>query len=90
MRLGQMRRHIVREGSAGAEAVNHNTAVRVGLIRHLGASAYVFLAAGWCVVRKIEDIFCWKMESLGRHEFLVPLPSPADNRQLSPRSLSPA
>jgi len=52
--------------------------VRAGLVRQLGAGIYVFLPAGWRVMRKIEAIVRQEMEAIGCQEILMPVINPAE------------
>jgi prolyl-tRNA synthetase len=85
MRLSQMLLPTVKEDPAGAEAVSHKLMVRAGLIRQLGAGIYVFLPAGWRVMRKIEAIIRHEIDAIGCQEILMPVLNPADIWQQSGR-----
>ena len=85
MRLSQMLLPTVKEDPAGAEAVSHKLMVRAGLIRQLGAGIYVFLPAGWRVMRKIEGIIRQEMDAIGCQEILMPVLNPAEIWQQSGR-----
>ena len=85
MRLSQMLLPTVKEDPAGAEAVSHKLMVRAGLIRQLGAGIYVFLPAGWRVMRKIEAIIRQEMDAIGCQEILMPVLNPAEIWQQSGR-----
>ena len=85
MRLSQMLLPTVKEDPAGAEAVSHKLMVRAGLIRQLGAGIYVFLPAGWRVMRKIESIIRQEMDAIGCQEILMPVLNPAEIWQQSGR-----
>ena len=85
MRLSQMLLPTVKEDPAGAEAVSHKLMVRAGLVRQLGAGIYVFLPAGWRVMRKIEAIIRHEMDAIGCQEMLMPVLNPAEIWQQSGR-----
>ena len=85
MRLSQMFLPTVKEDPTGAEAVSHKLMVRAGLIRQLGAGIYVFLPAGWRVMRKIEAIIRQEMDAIGCQEILMPVLNPAEIWQQSGR-----
>ena len=85
MRASQLLLPTVKEDPAGAEAESHKLMVRAGLIRQLAAGVYVFLPAGWRVMRKIEAIIRDEMESIGCQEMLYPVINPAEIWQQSGR-----
>ncbi len=85
MRLSQLLLPTVKEDPAGAEAVSHKLMVRAGLVRQLAAGIYVFLPAGWRVMRKIEAIIREEMDRIGCQELLMPVLQPADIWQESGR-----
>jgi len=59
--------------------------VRAGLVRQLAAGIYVFLPAGWRVMRKIEAILREEMDAIGCQEMLMPVMHPAELWQDSGR-----
>ena len=85
MRASQFLLPTVKEDPAGAEAASHKLMVRAGLIRQLAAGIYVFLPAGWRVMRKIEAVIREEMESIGCQEMLYPVLNPAEIWQQSGR-----
>jgi prolyl-tRNA synthetase len=85
MRASQLLFPTVKEDPAGAEAASHKLMVRAGLIRQLAAGIYVFLPAGWRVMRKIEAVIRDEMESIGCQEMLYPVINPAEIWQQSGR-----
>ncbi|MGZ4200035.1 MAG: proline--tRNA ligase, partial [Thermoleophilia bacterium] len=85
MRATQLLLPTVKEDPAGAEAVSHKLMVRAGLVRQLAAGIYVFLPAGWRVMRKIEQIIREEMDAIGCQEMLMPVLQPAEIWQLSGR-----
>ena len=85
MRASQLLLPTVKEDPAGAEAVSHRLMVRAGLVRQLAAGVYVFLPAGWRVMRKIEAVIRDEMESIGCQEMLYPVVNPAEIWQQSGR-----
>ena len=85
MRLSQSLLPTVKEDPAGAEAVSHRLMVRAGLVRQLAAGIYVFLPAGWRVMRRIEAIIREEMEAIGCQEMLMPVLHPAEIWQQSGR-----
>jgi prolyl-tRNA synthetase len=85
MRLSQMLLPTVKEDPAGAEATSHKLMVRAGLIRQLAAGIYIFLPAGWRVMRKIEAIIRQEMDAIGCQEILMPVLNPAEIWQQSGR-----
>ncbi len=85
MRLSELLLPTVKEDPAGAEAVSHKLMVRTGLVRQLAAGIYVFLPAGWRVMRKIEAIIREEMDAIGCQEMLMPVLHPAELWQESGR-----
>ena len=85
MRLTQLLLPTVKEDPAGAEAVSHRLMVRAGLVRQLAAGIYVYLPAGWRVMRKIERIIREEMDAIGCQEMLMPVLQPAEIWQESGR-----
>ena len=85
MRASQLLLPTVKEDPAGAEAASHKLMVRAGLVRQLAAGVYVFLPAGWRVMRKIEAVIREEMESIGCQEMLYPVINPAEIWQQSGR-----
>jgi len=85
MRLSTLLLPTVKEDPAGAEAVSHKLMVRAGLVRQLAAGIYVFLPAGWRVMRKIEAIIRDEMDAIGCQELLMPVMHPAELWQESGR-----
>ena len=85
MRASQLLLPTVKEDPAGAEAASHKLMVRAGLIRQLAAGIYVFLPAGWRVMRKIEAVMREEMEAIGCQEMLYPVINPAEIWQQSGR-----
>ncbi len=85
MRASQLLLPTVKEDPAGAEAASHKLMVRAGLIRQLAAGVYVFLPAGWRVMRKIEAVIREEMEAIGCQEMLYPVINPAEIWQQSGR-----
>ena len=85
MRASDLLLPTVKEDPAGAEAVSHKLMVRAGLVRQLAAGVYVFLPAGWRVMRKIEAVIRDEMEAIGCQEMLYPVINPAEVWQQSGR-----
>jgi prolyl-tRNA synthetase len=85
MRLSEFLLPTVKEDPAGAEAISHKLMVRAGLVRQLAAGIYVFLPAGWRVMRKIEAIIRDEMDGIGCQEMLMPVLHPAEVWQESGR-----
>ncbi len=85
MRVSHMLLPTVKEDPAGAEAVSHKLMVRAGLVRQLGAGIYIYLPAGWRVMRKIEQIIREEMQAIGCQELLMPVVNPAELWQESGR-----
>ena len=85
MRASQMLFPTVKEDPAGAEAVSHKLMVRAGLVRQLAAGIYVYLPAGWRVMRKIEQIIREELDAIGCQELLMPVLQPAEIWQESGR-----
>jgi len=85
VRASQLLLPTVKEDPAGAEAVSHKLMVRAGLVRQLAAGVYVFLPAGWRVMRKIEAVIREEMEAIGCQEMLYPVINPAEVWQQSGR-----
>jgi len=85
LRASQLLLPTVKEDPAGAEAASHKLMVRAGLIRQLAAGVYVFLPAGWRVMRKIAAVIREEMESIGCQEMLYPVVNPAEVWQQSGR-----
>ena len=78
MRLTQLLLPTIKEDPAGAEAISHKLMVRAGLVRQLAAGIYVYLPAGWRVMRKIERIIREEMDAIGCQEMLMPVLQPAE------------
>ena len=85
MRFSQLLLPTVKEDPAGAEAASHKLMVRAGLVRQLAAGIYVYLPAGWRVMRKIEQIIREEMDAIGCQEMLMPVLQPAEIWQQSGR-----
>ena len=85
MRASHLLLPTVKEDPAGAEAVSHKLMVRAGLVRQLAAGIYVYLPAGWRVMRKIEQIIREEMDAIGCQELLMPVMNPAEIWQESGR-----
>jgi len=85
MRASQLLLPTVKEDPAGAEAVSHKLMVRAGLVRQLAAGIYVYLPAGWRVMRKIAEIIREEMDAIGCQEMLMPVINPAEIWQQSGR-----
>ncbi len=85
MRATRLLLPTVKEDPAGAEAVSHKLLVRGGLVRQLAAGIYVFLPAGWRVMRKIEAVIREEMDAIGCQEMLMPVLQPAEIWQESGR-----
>ena len=85
MRASDLLFPTVKEDPAGAEAVSHKLMVRAGLVRQLAAGVYVFLPAGWRVMRRIEAVIRDEMEAIGCQEMLYPVINPAEVWQQSGR-----
>ncbi len=85
MRASQLLLPTVKEDPAGAEAVSHKLMVRAGLVRQLAAGIYVYLPAGWRVMRKIAAIIREEMDAIGCQEMLMPVINPAEIWQQSGR-----
>lgn len=85
MRVSRLLLPTVKEDPTGAEAVSHRLMVRAGLVRQLAAGLYVFLPAGWRVMRKIERIIREEMDAIGCQEMLMPVMQPAEIWQESGR-----
>jgi len=85
LRASQLLLPTVKEDPAGAEAASHKLMVRAGLVRQLAAGVYVFLPAGWRVMRRIEAIVREEMEAIGCQEMLYPVLNPAEIWQQSGR-----
>ena len=58
--------------------------VRAGLVQ-LAAGIYVYLPAGWRIMRKIEAIIREEMDAIGCQELLMPVLQPAEIWQESGR-----
>jgi len=85
LRASELLLPTVKEDPAGAEAVSHKLMVRAGLVRQLAAGIYVYLPAGWRVMRKIEAIIREEMDAIGCQEMLMPVLQPAEIWQESGR-----
>ncbi len=85
MRASQLLLPTVKEDPAGAEAISHKLMVRAGLVRQLAAGIYVYLPAGWRVMRKIAGIIREEMDAIGCQEMLMPVINPAEIWQQSGR-----
>jgi prolyl-tRNA synthetase len=85
MRFSQLLLPTVKEDPTGAEAVSHKLMVRAGLVRQLAAGIYVYLPAGWRVMRKVEAIIREEMDAIGCQEMLMPVLQPAEIWQESGR-----
>ena len=85
MRASSLLLPTVKEDPAGAEAVSHKLMVRAGLVRQLAAGIYVYLPAGWRVMRKIAAIIREEMDAIGCQEMLMPVLQPAEIWQESGR-----
>jgi prolyl-tRNA synthetase len=68
----------LKEDPAEAEAISHKLMIRAGLIRKLGAGAYIYLPLGFRVLKKIENIVREEMNNAGAQELLMPAIQPRE------------
>ncbi len=61
-----------------AEIISHRLMLRAGLIRKLTSGVYIFLPAGFKVVKKIEKIVREEMDAIGCQEVLMPILHPIE------------
>jgi len=85
MRASEILLPTVKEDPAGAEAISHRLMLRAGLVRQLAAGVYVYLPAGWRVMKKIAAIIREEMDAIGCQEILMPVINPAEIWQQSGR-----
>jgi len=68
----------LKEDPAEAEVISHKLMFRAGLIRKLGAGAYIYLPLGYRVLKKVENIVREEMDNTGALELLMPAIHPKE------------
>ncbi|MBN1871200.1 MAG: proline--tRNA ligase [Candidatus Omnitrophica bacterium] len=68
----------LKEDPAEAEVISHKLMIRAGLIRKLGAGAYIYLPLGYRVLKKVEDVIRDEMDKAGALELLLPAMHPRE------------
>ena len=66
------------EDPADAEALSHKLLVRAGLARQVGAGLWIWLPAGYRVIKRVEAIIREEIDAIGGQEMLMPVLQPAE------------
>jgi prolyl-tRNA synthetase len=75
----------LRDDPADAEAVSHKLLVRGGFIRQVSAGLWTYMALGWRVHRKVEQIVREELDAFGAQEISMPVLTPAELWEASGR-----
>jgi prolyl-tRNA synthetase len=78
MRYSQTFIPTVKEVPADAEIISHQLMIRAGLMRRVASGTYIYLPAGWKVLRKIMQIVREEMDATGALEMTVPVIQPLE------------
>ncbi len=77
----------MKEVPADAEIISHQLMLRAGLIRKLASGTYIYLPAGYRMIRKVEQIVREEMDRTGAQEMLMPMIQPLDLWQQTGRDV---
>jgi prolyl-tRNA synthetase len=61
-----------------AQLVSHRLMLRAGMVRKLASGIYAWMPLGLRVLRRVEDIVRFEMDSAGAQEMLMPAVQPAE------------
>jgi prolyl-tRNA synthetase len=78
MRLSELFTRTLRDAPAEAEMVNHQLALRAGLVRPVAAGIYAMMPLGQRVMRRIAALLREEIEAIGGQEILMPVVHPAE------------
>ncbi|MHC5163158.1 MAG: proline--tRNA ligase, partial [Planctomycetota bacterium] len=87
MRYSQTLIPTVKEVPADAEIISHQLMLRAGLMRKLASGTYIYLPAGYRMIRKVEQIVREEMDRTGAQEMLMPMIQPLDLWQKTGRDV---
>ena len=87
MRYSQTLIPTVKEVPADAEIISHQLMLRAGLMRKLASGTYIYLPAGYRMIRKVEQIVREEMNRAGAQDMLMPFVLPLDLWQQTGRDI---
>ena len=87
MRYSQTLIPTVKEVPADAEIISHQLMIRAGLMRKLASGTYIYLPAGYRMIRKVEQIVREEMNRAGAQEMLMPFVLPLELWQQTGRDV---
>ena len=87
MRYSQTLIPTIKEVPADAEIISHQLMLRAGLMRKLASGTYIYLPAGYRMIRKVEQIVREEMDRTGAQEMLMPVIQPMDLWQQTGRDV---
>jgi prolyl-tRNA synthetase len=87
MRYSQTLIPTIKEVPADAEIISHQLMLRAGLMRKLASGTYIYLPAGYRMIRKVEQIVREEMDRTGAQEMLMPVIQPMDLWQQTGRDI---
>ncbi len=87
MRYSQTLIPTVKEVPADAEIISHQLMLRAGLMRKLASGTYMYLPAGYRMIRKVEQIVREEMDRTGAQEMMMPVIQPLDLWQQTGRDV---
>ncbi|HEX3052320.1 MAG TPA: proline--tRNA ligase [Aggregatilineaceae bacterium] len=85
MKLAHLFTRTLRDAPSDAEMVNHQLAVRAGLVRLVAAGSYALMPLGRRVIQKIEGILRDEINRIDGQEIRMPVVQPAEIFQASGR-----
>jgi len=77
----------IKEVPADAEIISHQLMLRAGLMRKLASGTYIYLPAGYRMIRKVEQIVREEMDRTGAQEMLMPVIQALDLWQQTGRDI---
>ncbi len=77
----------IKEVPADAEIISHRLMIRAGLMRKVASGTYMYLPAGWRVLRKIMQIVREEMDIAGALETTAPMVQPMELWQQTGRDI---
>lgn len=87
MRYSQTLIPTVKEVPADAEIISHQLMIRAGLMRKLASGTYIYLPAGYRMIRKVEQIVREEMDRSGAQEIIMPFVQPMELWQQTGRDV---
>ncbi|MHC4855719.1 MAG: proline--tRNA ligase [Planctomycetota bacterium] len=87
MRYSQTLIPTIKEVPADAEIISHQLMLRAGLMRKLASGTYIYLPAGYRMIRKVEQIVREEMDRAGAQEIIMPMIQPLDLWQQTGRDI---